>query len=384
MADSKLPKNIMINAGNLHAGGVVQVAISFLDELARIEWHRSALDVLASTEVAQGLAKLDVDVSVFRSFEIVDVYGAGRGYGLLREKLKNADIVFTLFGPLYQIKKPFINISGFAQAWIAYPNNEVYERLSKIDRFAYRIKYFLQKMAFWFSSDYIVVEADNIRDQLVAMGVVPEDKISVVYNCISGIYQRPDVWREVNVPVTTGRLRLGIVTRDYHHKNLAIIPSVRDVLESRYGIQSVFFVTLTENEWRKKSDEFKKAVINVGPLSPEQCPDFYRQIDAVFFPSLLESFSATPLEALASRKPLFASDRPFVSEICRDFPMYFDPNSPEDAARVIADFVEHGISSERVESACRHVHSLPGARDRALAYLQIVERLMAGQPGSTH
>lgn len=383
MAECTVPKTIIINAANLHGGGGVQVAISFLDELARLEAHRSGLTVLASDEVAEGLSELGVDVSVFRSFEVVNSYGPWRGFSVLREKLKRADLAFTLFGPLYQIKKPNISIVGFAQPWIAYPDNEVYNKLSYFSAILNRIKFAVQKNVFKFSSDFIVVESENIRDQLISLGVVKPSDISVVSNCISGIYQRPDVWRSVKMPVTPGRIRLGIVTRDYLHKNLDIIPAVKACLEKDYGIDSAFFVTFKESEWIKKSDEFRNSVLNIGVIRPEQCPSFYQQIDAVFFPSLLECFSATPLEALASKKPLFASDRPFVSEYCGNIPMYFDPNSPADAARVIAEFVHKGISSERVESACQHVRSLPGARDRALAYLQIVERLMAGKPGST-
>lgn len=384
MAETTVLKNIIINAANLHVGGGVQVAISFLDELSRLEAHRSALNVLASDEVAQGLSEVGVDVSVFRSFEVVNAYGPWRGFNVLKEKLKHADLVFTLFGPLYQFKKPATSIVGFAQPWIAYPDNEVYNKLSYFNRILNRIKFAIQKNVFQFSSDCIVVESKNVRDQLVSMGVVKASDVSVVSNCISGIYQRPDVWRNVKMPVTPGKIRLGIVTRDYIHKNLDIIPAVKTYLERDYGIDAAFFVTLKESEWIKKSEYFRKSVFNIGPISPEQCPNFYQQIDAVFFPSLLECFSATPLEALALRKPLFASDRPFVSEYCHNFPMYFDPNSPADAARVIAEFVHQGINSERVESACQHVRSLPGARDRALAYLQIVERLMAGKPGSRH
>ena len=86
-----------------------------------------------------------------------------------------------------------------------------------------------------------------------------------------------------------------------------------------------FLVTLTNEEWLKRDDRFHAYVDNVGSISIAQCPSFYNLLDGVIFPSLLECFSATPIEAMIMKKPVFASDRLFVKQACEDFVNYFDP-----------------------------------------------------------
>ncbi|MOA18610.1 Glycosyl transferases group 1 [compost metagenome] len=102
-------------------------------------------------------------------------------------------------------------------------------------------------------------------------------------------------------------------------------------------------------------------------------------MDAVIFPSLLECFSATPLEAMAMQKPLFASDRGFVRDVCGDFAWYFNPLSADSAADVIAEYItkHHGKNQERLAAARRHVLNFSNARQRAENYLNIIRKALA-------
>ena len=66
------------------------------------------------------------------------------------------------------------------------------------------------------------------------------------------------------------------------------------------------------------------------------CYDF---ADAVIFPSLLETAGLGLVEALARRRPLLASDRQFVHELCGDAALLFDPDQPERIAAAVLAFV---------------------------------------------
>ncbi len=368
---------VVINASNLHGGGGLQVAISFLQEIAAMPAAQLRLAVIASSEVSTGLLRLGVDCSVFDRFEVLDTY-AWRGMSALRKSLRGADAVFTVFGPLYMIPKPAaFSIVGFAQPWIIYPQNPLYSRLSVMRRLTTQLHYFLKKLAFQFGSDAIFAEAEHVRRELVARRLFKSDRITVISNCISDLYTQPQIWADADMPKGRSDFTLGIVSRDYAHKNLDVIPEVKAILYKDHGLNVDFVVTLDGAEWAAKSDGFRTAVLNAGPLHVEQCPSFYSKLDGIFFPSLLECFSATPLEAMVMRKPLFASDRGFVRDFCRDFPWYFDPESPTDAARAIAGFLRSGGDAERIEAAYKHVLSLPGARQRAVSYLSQIGRHLA-------
>ncbi len=72
----------------------------------------------------------------------------------------------------------------------------------------------------------------------------------------------------------------------------------------------------------------------VGPRYGEDLIALYRSVDACIFPSICESFGHPLLEAMSMRKPLICSDLPFAREICGDYAIYVDPDSPHDLLRI--------------------------------------------------
>lgn len=369
---------LLINAANLHVGGGVQVATSVLSELGNTDWRGLTIRVLASTEVADNLRRLAFDPSTFAFFEVIDVFGPFRGARALQRRLRAADAVFTIFGPLYAWPKPKLSIVGFAQPWIAYPDNDVLARLSTPARIKARLKHGLQRLAFQLGSDAIFVEAEHMRDRLVKLGVFDATAISVIPNALNAVFLDPSLWSAApRITRRDGALLLGVVSRDYAHKNLDALPAIKRHLHRDHGLDVDIAVTLTAGECARKSEAFRSAVVNVGPLAIDECPDFYSQLDGVVFPSLLEAFSAAPLEAMYMRKPLFASERPFIRDACGEFANYFDPNSPADAAQVVADHFRSGVNVARLEAARDHVLQQPTARDRAQAYIDQIADLIA-------
>jgi glycosyltransferase involved in cell wall biosynthesis len=160
------------------------------------------------------------------------------------------------------------------------------------------------------------------------------------------------------------------------------LPDVTDILRQRYGFQVRFHVTFTAEEWSAKSSHFREVVANAGPLAVAQCPTFYRMMDGVIFPSLLECFSVTPLEALVMEKPLFASARSFVTELCGNYGHYFDPLDPGSIAAVIADYYRDGRDQPetdrlRLQAGRAHALAFSNPQARAQQYLAAIEAVAA-------
>lgn len=91
-----------------------------------------------------------------------------------------------------------------------------------------------------------------------------------------------------------------------------------------------------------------------GRVPTPELAELYRRASALVFPSLHESFGLPPLEAMASGCPVATSSVGALPEVCGDAARYFDPESVEDMATVIADVVERpeGLAEaglERVE-----------------------------------
>lgn len=364
--------NYILNASNLHVGGGVQVAASVIGELTRMPALPIGLVVWASEAVDANLRKLGYDMTALSAYEVVNSHGLKLLCSPLGRRLQQFDAVLTIFGPLYVWKLSGKNITGFAQPWIIYPSNEIYSIMNWRQRWLTRLKFKLQSF-FFRRADQLVVELDHVRAGLLNRGISHPSCIHVVRNSLSSLYTMPHGWQEVDIPNTGENIKLGFVGRNYAHKNTRIFPAVTDILRREHGIRAKIYVTFTDEEWTACDETFRASVTNVGPLFVTQCPTFYSRMDAVIFPSLLECFSATPLEAMAMQKPLFASDRPFNRDVCQGHAHYFDPLSPASAAQAIAQmFLSGGPNPNALRAAREHAINFSSPKVRAEQYLALL------------
>lgn len=364
---------IVLNASNLHLGGGVQVATSFIHELSGDHSAATKIGVIASSKVDASLGSIKCDASSFLTYTIGDVHGLERMPQIPEQVLRSAKTVFTIFGPLYRWSPPFRSIVGFAQPWIIYPRNECYGFLSPWRQLKTRLKFWIQAQ-FFKRADLLVVELDHVKQGLIReLGIAPE-RICVVHNCLSSLYWDKTAWQPVAIPQADCDLRLGFVGRNYLHKNTAIFPEIAKVLETVHGVRARFYVTFTDEEWGACSPDFRAVCINVGPLTVAQCPLFYKSLDGVVFPSLLECFSATPLEAMAMEVPLFASERKFNIDVCGEHAHYFDPLVPETAAERIAGVFGAGNrpDAKALLAAREHAIAFSSPAERAKQYLSLL------------
>ena len=368
-------QRMLLNASNLHVGGGVQVATSVISELSLLANLPENLTIWSSSEVDANLKSLGCDLSLLPDYEVVDTYGLKAIFSSAIAKTRHFDRIFTIFGPLYSLFNKNFNIVGFAQPWIIYPNNEISKDLSFWKRKMIQLKFTIQTL-FFRKSDLVIVELEHVALGLQRKGITTSRNVNVIYNCVNSIYFDERKWKDIPISDrdSDNKIKLGFVGRNYKHKNTQLFPAVARHLLEKHNIEADFYVTFNEDEWRACPDDFKIFVKNIGVLSIAQCPSFYKSMDAIVFPSLLECFSATPLEAMVMNKPLFASDRPFNRDICKNHAVYFDPSNAEDAANKIADYylMNRGFpeNSKILDEARQHALSFPDAKERAQKYLQ--------------
>lgn len=365
---------VLINAANLHSGGGVQVASSFINELPSVSNSIiKYFDIIVSSEVDKNISQSTK--SFFKNYKVHNIFGL-KNYKNNINLFDAYDLVFTIFGPCYHPIKG-INLVGFAQPWIIYPNNECYSMLSSIEKLKFKLKFYLQKK-FFKKSDFCVVELEHVKHCLVELDIFKSEHIHVVYNTVSNVYFSPEKWEQIEFE-TSEKFKIGLISRDYFHKNTAILPQVKEILKNKYKKDVDFYVTFNGQEWQNKSSEFQNNIINIGPLKVNECPNFYEKMDAIIFPSLLECFSATPLETMIMEKPLFASDRGFIKDVCLDFAFYFEPTDPYSAAAVIHNFIESQRDDEleaKLLAAKKHAENFSNARQRAITYTEIIENCL--------
>lgn len=366
----------LINASNLHVGGGVQVACSFLTELSsflKLVEETYDISVICSERVYANLP-VNFDKTVFREFNILNVQGIKQPPKEVKEQFKGFDVCFTIFGPLYFSPEVKYHICGFAQAWIAYPKNIAYEKLSFLEYLKSKLKFKLQLFLFK-RYDHLIVEQKHIKSALSELGF-KSDNISVVSNCVSSIYDNPIGWKALNfqVSIMPQKITLGFIGRAYSHKNVAILNQVNETLISKYQMKCNFLFTFTGAEMELCGFDGLDNFYSVGEIDASQCPNFYNALDALVFPSLLECFSASPIEAMKMNTTVIASNYPFVKEVCGDSAFYFDPLNAESIASSIFDaFANNELREHKKRLGLELVTLFPKAKDRAVSYLNVIK-----------
>jgi glycosyltransferase involved in cell wall biosynthesis len=362
---------VLISASNLHVGGGVQVAASFVNELAAMRSDGSAPSWLADSriEVSSEVAvNLDPTTAASLPVKVIDT----RPWSVPRWRLgqEKFDVSFAVFGPEYGWRRATRRIMGYADVTAVIPNPRGVVLPPKLRaKRALRARLSRQMAR---TADRLVVESTAFADAVRRAIPGLEAPIDVVPNCVSTAVLRAGA---VGPPPGGHRpVRLLYVGRGYPHKNHEFLAALGSEL-GRLGHDVVFRVTLTEEEWRARSDEFRRRAKNLGLIKIEGLPAAHADVDAVIFPSLLEAFSATPLEGMALGRTVFAADRDFVRSVCGDGPEYFDPlDARATAAIVEAWLADRDRVDQRASEASHAVRNgLPGPRDRAEAYCDLID-----------
>ncbi|MCQ8228296.1 glycosyltransferase [Pantoea trifolii] len=364
---------VLLNASNLHVGGGVQVATSVIGEITMMENIPSNLTIWSSSVVNQNLKSLNYDLSKLPDYQVKNNFGIKALFPANVKHLNSFNKVLTIFGPLYTYNRHFYSIVGFAQPWIIYSDNEVYNSLPFLTRLKTKLKFSLQQK-FFNKSDEIIVELEHVAKGVIKKNIATKEHVKIIHNCLSSIYLDPSRWKEINYLFDPNRIKLGFVGRNYAHKNTKIFPQIKKILSSKYGIEVEFYVTFNDKEWELCSNEFRNEIKNVGVLTVDQCPSFYSNIDAIIFPSLLECFSATPLEAMISKKVLFASNKPFNHDVCGDGAIYFEATNAHDAAEKIAHYFKNVYLQNdfqtKIDESYERALTFANANKRAELYLE--------------
>lgn len=185
---------------------------------------------------------------------------------------------------------------------------------------------------------YVVVQSTVMKDQLIKSYSIPENAVVV-------IPQPPPSWfskvKRNNGSIDNG-LTLFYPAAGYPHKNHKLISELSRSDELCEDIKEMI-TTLDDEEQKKYCFQHPK-VNNIGRLSPQSCIEYYSKIDALFFPSLAESYGLPLVEAMASGIPIICSDLPYARWLCGDNAVYFDPQDVKSASRAI------GVVKKRLAS----------------------------------
>lgn len=215
---------------------------------------------------------------------------------------------------------------GFADGWVTHPTRLAFSCLPFWQIPLVRIKQWVKRS--WIKrADAIVFETEVAKDGLVRQMPCLEGRCHVIPNAVpaalwGGGYERCQRSSEI--------VNVLVIGLGYPHKRIDVVVNLYDAWHEIGRNRDIrIHVTLDEKspvlryiqgEMRRRCAD--DVIVNHGVLPVRQCRELYLSADAVFHPSVLETFSATYLEAMHYNVPIICWDLPFAREICGDYGVY--------------------------------------------------------------
>jgi glycosyltransferase involved in cell wall biosynthesis len=142
-------------------------------------------------------------------------------------------------------------------------------------------------------------------------------------------------------------IKMLFLSKYYIHKNFDSLIYLAEIIKKR-ELKISFTITFDCREKVEKAFLFKikkmgltDIIRNIGSVKSEDLMKVYLAHDALFLPTLMESYSGTYTEAFRFKRPIFTSDRAFAREVCGNGAFYFDPYDYEQ----IIDIIQNAFAS---------------------------------------
>lgn len=330
------------------AGGAYQIAYNFLMETLKpqegIEWY-----YITSSDVDEAVGMHFESQRGKRYFVFPTQPDFKGSYKRVKKELAQwedeykPDIIYTISSPCYFTFKT-TEVMRFANAWITNPNKESWSVLPWKKWLKMRL-YRIAQIRLLRKAKFIVTQSETVKNGLIKCTGLRENHIRVVPNVLPKVFSTASVNHKVKDEF------VDVICAAAHspHKNLEIIPEVLRALKEKHQITNVrFHLTITgDTQVVQRMVELSRAIgledniINHGRCSQQQLCDIYNQVDFCFLPSLLETFSASSLEAMYFGLCIVATNFDFNREIMEDAGLYYKPMDAEDAADKIAMLVNN-------------------------------------------
>lgn len=356
---------LLIDASICSKGGGIQVALSFLENIAIDPYFQ--IICIVNPEIDKQLsilAKESIKHYYVESIEsIFKKNSQGKRISKI-EKNHKPDLVFVVFGPSYW--RPHAPcIQGFALPLMVYPETRdfIYKD-RKITRMYQKILNHYKAIKFKKNADYAVVETQTFKERLSSFMSFDESKIFVVENSFNSNFLMGNEIENLKY-IQSDLLNIFIPSAYYPHKNLNILVDVAYFLKNEFKIRFRFnfLIKIDSLAWQNlttlaKSKSVDDCFYTYGAVPNVKMKELYAINNFIILPTLAEASTAVYPEAFISKKVLLTSDIDFARELCGDAAVFFNPLEARDIAEKIininsdtqkqAQLIQRGL--ERVKS----------------------------------
>jgi glycosyltransferase involved in cell wall biosynthesis len=354
---------LLINAFNLASAGGLNVALNFLKNIQHLKNKTDIIHVVAP--IGCGYEALDTGIlkihylpkklNHWLTRPLMDHYW----YPKLLTRV-NPDIIFTMGN--FASPVAYKQVVLLHLPHLAYPEDRAlwkqvgFEIILKIKLRNWVFKRRLNHV------DVLLVQTNTMLKRLLQ--VYPElPSVQLFPNAYTLLNSQTTY--ELPVKKQPGLTYLMCLSRYYPHKNLEILVEVARLIKAQRLPYRIF---ITIEAWQHPKakrilaaiarEALEGVLIPIGNVPADCVGSLYQQVDGLILPTLLESFTATYVDAMHFGVSIFTSQRDFAEEICGETAHYFDPLS----AQNIVDTIHAGYANEAVRQ-----RKITGGRLRSTA-----------------
>lgn len=368
---------IVINTTNLKVGGALQVAISFIYECINFDEHKYFvfLSPSMSKEIKQNLFPDNFKFYTFKNPSRFILFDPAIKALNIKESEINPDIVFSVFGPTYW-KPKSKHIMGFANGLYLYEESPYFDSFSILGKLKFKLKKEYHRILLKDNADFYVLQTEDMKNRFSKFIGVSENKMAVVSSRHDSAFENKIVDLKLLPEKSNDEFWFVSISAYYPHKRLDLINELVPIIRQEQ-LNIKFILTVSDDIIEKKFSNSKEYIINLGAVKLEECSYVYSKCDALFLPTLIESFTASYPEAMIMKKPILTSNYSFAKTVCKDAALYFDPYNIDDImAQIRSIYSDKALYSDLVEKGLAVVQELPSSKDRAEQYLNLCKKIV--------
>ncbi len=350
-----MKSKILFNASTNVVGGGTKNAAFFIKKsiaLLNYEWYYAispqVLEILNSWAVEIPKDKLII-------FDISPARSSKSRQTLLDFVSKNLiELVYTMAGPAY-VKFQCKHVQGISNPYITHADWSAFKLKGNLLSIAKYYVYVIIQFFYSKNADYFVFQTEFSKKSFQRRSKIASNRLFVVHNAFDSSIKDFFI-NESGFGKLQGKseIRIFCPGAAYIHKGFQFIPPIISELKKITNGEFKFVLTLPTNskiwlEIHKQLEDLKlvQSVENIGPFNYANIKTLLADSDIVFVPSLLETFSASYLEAMCARKKLVVADRQYAMEVCGDYAVYVDPMDSKRTAQTFKKlFTDYKISVE--------------------------------------
>jgi glycosyltransferase involved in cell wall biosynthesis len=352
----KIVLNAIISRRN--GGGATQIVLNYLNATLNdreVEWYYIVSEEIVDLLKGKGEISSSQWLVLPRQPQVKSYYKAKKAIRLFLDEIK-PDIVYSILAPSYFSFK-YTEVMRCCNAWdVIDKSDEAFSFIDRKTRLRFGAKTFLVRRMMR-KADYFITQTQVAKEGIVRVTGKCEDRVSVIPNVLPRFYQSI-------IPESKNSERIDIlyVASPAPHKNIEIIPGVAHILKFEYGLKGFrFLITIPPEDSGVASQITKKAqelsveeeVVNIGGKSQKELVDLYESATIGFFPSVLETFSATLLEYMYFSLPVVSSNKPFNTEVLGEAALFFNSNDAKGAAESIFSIVTNQVLRDSLKKIAK-------------------------------